>query len=118
MENNWQRIEKVVKWAGLSVNSFALAIGLNRAENLYQIKKGNNGISRELASMIVARYPQINKGWVLTGEGDMFTDDTIQRTSIPFYDVDAESYVVAKDKYQTKAYIALPMIEKSEFATR
>ena len=29
----------------MTVNYFALYIGLPRGENLYQIKKGNNGIS-------------------------------------------------------------------------
>ena len=47
--DDWQRIEKIVRWTGLSVNSFALSIGLNRSENLYRIKRGDNGISKELA---------------------------------------------------------------------
>lgn len=77
MQEDWLRLEKVIKWAGLSVNSFARAVGLNRAENLYQIKKGNNGISRDLAFLISAKYPQISKGWILTGEGNMFTNDSL-----------------------------------------
>lgn len=116
MLNNWQRIERVVKWAGLSVNSFALSIGLNRGENLYQIKKGNNGISRELAGMISAKYPQISRAWLLTGEGDMFTDEAIKRVSVPFYDVDAEKFIASPGKFTRRSYISLPMIEDVEFA--
>lgn len=56
----------------MSVNAFALNIGLRRSENLYQIKRGNNGISKELAETIVVRYPNISKGWILAGEGEMF----------------------------------------------
>ena len=53
----WRRLERVIKWTGLSINSFALTIGLKRSENLYQIKKGNNGISRDLAELITAKSP-------------------------------------------------------------
>ncbi len=105
----------MVKWTGLSVNSFALSIGLHRSENLYQIKKGNNGISRELAGMIAAKYTQISKAWLLTGEGDMFTDEAVRRVSIPFYDADVEKYVAAPQKFTDKNYISLPMIEDADF---
>ena len=57
MLDTWHRLERVIKWTGLSVNSFALNIGLKRSENLYQIKKGNNGISRDLATLITTKYP-------------------------------------------------------------
>lgn len=49
-------------------NSFAKAIGLKRSENLYQIKKGRNRISLELARRIHACYPEYSMGWLLTGE--------------------------------------------------
>ena len=64
----WRRLERVIKWTGLSINSFALTIGLKRSENLYQIKKGNNGISRDLAERIHARYPQYSIRWLLSGD--------------------------------------------------
>ncbi len=115
MLNNWQRIERVVRWTGLSVNSFALSVGLSRGENLYQIKRGNNGISRELASMIATKYPQISRAWLLTGEGDMFTDDTLRRTSIPFYDADIEKYVASPSKFHSSSYISIPAVEDAEF---
>ena len=115
MLNDWQRIEMVVKWTGLSVNSFAIFVGLPRGENLYQIKRGNHGISRDLASMISAKYPQISRGWLLTGDGDMFTDDVVRRISIPFYDVDIEKYVAAPSKYVSKGQISLPTVEDAEF---
>lgn len=90
--NDWQRLERVVKWTGLSVNSFALNIGLKRSENLYQIKKGNNGISRDLADLIAQKYPSISKGWLLSGEGDMFFEQhnpSLLSKGIPYYGTDA-----------------------------
>lgn len=37
----------------MTVNYFARYIGLTRGENLYRIKRGDNGISRDLADRIV-----------------------------------------------------------------
>jgi len=37
---DWLRLEEVINYSGMSVNAFALHIGLLRSENLYQIKKG------------------------------------------------------------------------------
>ena len=68
----WQRIEAVIGWAKMSTNGFAWYIGLARGENLYQIKRGNNGISLDVAERICAKFPQIDKLWLLAGDGQMF----------------------------------------------
>lgn len=83
-QNNWQRIEAVIKWANMSTNYFARYIGLARGENLYQIKRGNNGISLNVADRIVSKFPQIDKLWLLTGEGQMFADARQRGMQIPF----------------------------------
>lgn len=70
--SEWSRIEAIIKWAGKNTNSFAAEIGLNRTENLYQIKRGRNGISKNLVEHIVAIYPQLSRSWILIGEGEMF----------------------------------------------
>lgn len=114
MASNWQRIEKVVRWTGLSVNSFALSIGLSRGENLYQIKRGNHGISRELASTIAAKYPKISRAWLLTGEGDMFVSNALARL-VPFFDTDIEKYVSSPECFEASCLIALPAAEAGDF---
>ncbi len=118
MLNNWQRIERVVRWAGLSVNSFALSVGLSRGENLYQIKRGKNGISPQLARTIVARYPQISCAWLLTGEGDMFAVGATRQNSVPFYDTDIEKYIAQPTRYSSEACVSLPDIDDADFAAR
>ncbi len=71
----WSRLEQVIHYSGLpSVNAFALHIGLPRAENLYQIRKGNNGISKRLAERICRIYPDISPVWLLTGNERMIRD--------------------------------------------
>lgn len=59
----------------MTINHFAKHIGLSRAENLYQIKNGNNGISQKLAHRIVEAFPAISIGWLLSGEGVMLCED-------------------------------------------
>ena len=68
----------------MSTNYFARYIGLPRGENLYQIKRGNNGISRDVANRIVAKFPQIANLWVSTGEGQMFAATELRGAQIPF----------------------------------
>lgn len=69
---NWQRLEQVINWSELSTNRFAREIGLKRSENLYQIKRGSFGISKSLSELICAKYPGVNRAWLLTGESEMF----------------------------------------------
>lgn len=114
--DDWQRIEKTVRWTGLTVNSFALNIGLNRSENLYRIKRGENGISKELAEMITARYPELSRAWLLTGEGNMFIDGEGTRNPIPAYDMDA-ALLAGMDHLPAAAYaMSLPRAGHVTFA--
>lgn len=116
--DNWQRIEKLVKWTGLSVNAFARSIGLNRGENLYQIKRGNNGISKELADLITSKYITVSKAWVLTGEGDMFVEDVAkqQNVTVPYYKMDAVQFVLSKEYIAPTYHIFVPMFSGCDFA--
>ena len=44
-----KRIESIIRWANMTTNYFARYIGAApRRKNLYQIKRGNNGISRDV----------------------------------------------------------------------
>ncbi len=117
MLDNWQRLERVVKWTGLSVNAFAMTIGLKRSENLYQIKKGNNGISRDLAELIAKKYPSISRGWLLSGEGDMFIGSRGAATGVPFYSMDAIDAVRGKTKLPDPRFlIDLPIFAECDLA--
>lgn len=72
MENKqWERLAAVIELGNMSANAFAKHIGLKHAENLYRVKRGQNGISRALADRIVKHYPEISRGWLLFGEGTM-----------------------------------------------
>ena len=98
----WERLSEVIAYSGLSVNAFAQAIGLKRAENLYQIKRGNNGVSPKLAKSINRVFPRFSVAWLIFGEGvfeaekPVLCADQSLETSIriiPFYlSLDALKY--------------------------
>lgn len=116
-QNNWQRIESVVKWANMTTNYFARHIGLARGENLYQIKRGHNGISRKLAERIVQHFPQIDLLWLLTGRGQMFTSESEDRgVQIPYFKADVEKSIRGVDLLHPDGYIALPTGDEADFA--
>ena len=122
--NSWSRLKKVIDWSGLSVNSFAKSIGLKRAENLYQIKKGNNSVSKDLSELIAIKYCNISKSWLLTGEGEMFigesekTKNDFLLKKIPFYNYDISLLKLENGKIPpTEQYIEVPLLSNCDFAT-
>lgn len=73
MENSlneaWERIKIVIEVSGTgNVHAFSIHIGLNRAEVLYRIQRGKNGVSRALAQRIHAYFPQFSVTWLMSGE--------------------------------------------------
>lgn len=117
MLDNWQRLERLVMWRGLSVNSFALSIGLSRAEILYRIKRGLNGISRELAGLIVAKYPEVSRAWLLTGEGEMFVRSEVE-AGVPLYDTDVKLYVERPQECCAESFLNISLFRDCSFAAR
>ncbi|SEM32068.1 Phage repressor protein C, contains Cro/C1-type HTH and peptisase s24 domains [bacterium A37T11] len=115
---NWKRLEQVIHWSGLSTNAFALSIGLKRAENLYQIKKGNNAISQSLAAKITKKYTTISRSWLLTGDGHMLTDqDKPSGKKIPYYESGFSDLNETDGKLPEPSYfIEVPLIMDAEFA--
>lgn len=115
-QSNWQRIEAVIKWANMSTNFFARSIGLPRGENLYQIKRGNNGISLDVADRIVSNFPQVDKLWLLTGEGQMFVDEGLRGAQIPFYNVDVEQAIKHVAQLEAENNLIVPQAGDCDLA--
>lgn len=108
----------MIKWANMSTNYFARHIGLARGENLYQIKRGNNGISLDVADRIVAKFPQVDKLWLLTGEGQMFTDEKLRGSQIPYYDCDVEQGIEHLEHLESAGVFVVPPAGDCELAMR
>lgn len=116
IQDNWQRIESVIEWANMTTNYFARYIGLPRGENLYQIKRGNNGISRDVAERIVSKFPDIYLLWLLTGAGSMFTQPSMNGEQVPYYRYDVERMLLNLDMLDAECEFILPPLSDCEFA--
>ena len=114
---SWLRLESVILWANMSINFFGRHIGLTRSEPLYQIKAGIHGISQALAARIVEKFPEISKGWLLTGEGDMF-GRVSQTKAIPFYEGDIFGGIERVLSVEPRCRMDVPLCEECDFAYR
>ena len=79
----WDRLQAVIQRSGLSTSQFARKIGYARPEVLFQIKRGNNTISRKLTERIIACYPEIRRCWLLCGEGPMLRESLLRNEPQP-----------------------------------
>ena len=102
----------------MTVNYFARYIGLTRGENLYRIKRGDNGISRDLADRIVSVFPEIDRVWLLTGVGRMLLSDNDRGEQIPYYDSELETTLADIDRIEPADHIYMPMINGCDLARR
>ena len=55
---------------------FAKGWGDERAQILYNVFSGTNNITNNLLDKICTAYPEINRAWILTGQGEKFIDPT------------------------------------------
>jgi len=115
----WERLEEVRRHAGISsTNAFAFALCLKRSENLYQIKKGNHGISKLLANRIAECYPEINKLWLLTGEGTMFRDGGNSRTDTKRLLYIDDMYTADFESSRQYVYISQWIVREAAYLAR
>lgn len=111
---DWERLYAVIVRAEMTTNYFARYIGLPCGENLYRIKRGSNGISRDVAERVVAKFPEISKGWLLSGEGCMFRDDN----QIPFFDGKMHEVLSNRLNGEPSYYILLPNVGHCDVAVK
>lgn len=130
-----QRINALLEYTKLNGKNFALRIGLSYPDSIYHIQRGRNGISDKLADRIVMAFPEIDKGWLLTGEGNMFRaghrkmavfnplqghagDSRLQRQQVPLYDFEAVAGLVPIFTNQNTPidYISIPDLPRCDGA--
>lgn len=66
-------LNEVLHQLDMNPNELAMSLGMQRSQGLYDVlnPKKKVGISKNLADKIVKIYPQFNKSFLLTGEGDL-----------------------------------------------
>lgn len=81
-------LSKLLEYSNLNASEFSDKIGLKRPQALYDILNDKTkSISGSMSSKILSVFPEINKIWILTGEGDMLNGGIVKKgNTIPFYD--------------------------------
>lgn len=112
-----QIIDKLLEFFQLNAKSFSEKIGLDRPQAIYDIQNGKTkGISPRMADKIISAFPEVDKAWLLSGEGEMLkeaTDVTIPSHRIRYWvDVDATAGGVTQfDDMMSSQYIDLAIPE-------
>jgi transcriptional regulator with XRE-family HTH domain len=83
------RIQKIIEEKKLSPSNFADEVGLNRAV-VSHILHGRNKPGLENLQKILSRYPDINPGWLISGFGSMYLNDTGASNNPTLFDENEE----------------------------
>ena len=75
-------LEYVLSNEGISYSDLAKLMGIPRAQSLYDIRDGKiKNISENYANKILAAFPKYNKGWLMSGEGEILKD-ALQKNAV------------------------------------
>lgn len=126
-------LNKLLKYSELNGKSFSEKIGLIRPQSIYDIQNGKTrNISPSMANNIISVFPEVNRVWLLTGEGEMLKNGIAHETDngtsigsgkvIPYYDAE----VAAGTEYGMEMTQTSPvgvieiggLLKDSEFAMR
>lgn len=70
-------IIKLLDYSNLNVKQFSEKLGMKRGQAIYDIMSGKTRrISEKLANQIISEFPEVNRSWLLTGEGEMLKDNS------------------------------------------
>lgn len=77
-------LEELLSYKELNINALATEIGLSRAQALYDIQSGKTkNITPSMADRIVQKFPEFNRVWLRTGDGEMLNTDTTEQLAEP-----------------------------------
>ena len=82
-------IALILKELGIKAPTFANSIGV-KYQRILDIQNGKTKkVSPIVANAIVEKYPQFNRIWLMTGEGEMLKNSVPTRRKIPVYDAES-----------------------------
>lgn len=87
-----ERLSVILDYTGLKMNALARRIGTG-AQTFYDIRDGRHDFSKKIADLICNEFPNINKAWILTGEGSALKENEAfqekrqaEKKTIPLYE--------------------------------
>lgn len=75
--NHKERLKEFLTYKDIGQNKFADNVGISAG----YINNLKDSIGSKIINKISGAYPELNIGWLLTGEGEMLKDISIQNTN-------------------------------------
>ena len=72
MSHPSERLSLLINTLSLNVNSFSTECGYSSSTTIWRIINDNKKPSKPTIDKICARFKNVNKEWLLTGQGSMF----------------------------------------------
>ena len=77
-----ETIKEICSHYNVTIPQLANRLGYGRAQGLYDIANGKvKRISAQLIQKLSSEFSDLNKNWLLTGEGEMLNHQTIHATN-------------------------------------
>lgn len=105
-------INKILYEYRINANQFALSINVAPAQ-IYDIRSGKiKRISEDIASKILNKYSNLNRTWLISGEGEMYLEQPNKNLNISSVDVTSLQVLVSEmsaqremsDRHITRAF--------------
>lgn len=103
-EDIGKRIEELLRYYSMSKAELTRKIGLNNNVTVSRICLGQVKPSFEMILKIIEAFPEVNGGWLITGEGEMLKNAPLLSDDIKRSDEIFEYQKWLRDYYVTKTY--------------
>ena len=104
-----QIIEALAEYLKISVAELSQKAGYERAQSFYDVLNGKTkNISPKMANNIVSAFPEINKDWLLTGNGEMLIEDDEEE---PYLRAERNKYGLSLQRIQELTNLPLKTLK-------
>ena len=105
-----QIIEALAEYLKISVAELSQKAGYERAQSFYDVLNGKTkNISPKMANNIVSAFPEINKDWLLTGNGEMLIEDDEEEE--PYLRAERNKYGLSLQRIQELTNLPLKTLK-------
>ena len=104
-----QIIEALADYLKISVAELSQKAGYERAQSFYDVLNGKTkNISPKMANNIVSAFPEINKDWLLTGNGEMLIEEDEEE---PYLRAERNKYGLSLQRIQELTNLPLKTLK-------
>lgn len=104
-----QIIEALADYLKISVAELSQKAGYERAQSFYDVLNGKTkNISPKMANNIVSAFPEINKDWLLTGNGEMLIEEEEEE---PYLRTERNKYGLSLQRIQELTNLPLKTLK-------